>query len=99
VLFISRDRSIDYRIEGNKDNSRKTNNRGLTQFLHSGENSLLSRGQRGRATPSIRAEETGGFSSDVREMGNGGYEEKVTHAINQVSRGPERLQSVLGTRE
>lgn len=33
-------------------------------------------------------------SSDVREMGNGRYEQKVVHAINQVLRESERLQSV-----
>lgn len=33
-------------------------------------------------------------SSDVREMGNGRYEQKAAHAINQVLREPERLQSV-----
>jgi len=92
-LFISRDRSIDYRIEGNKDKSRKADNRGLS---HARTNSCTVeriRGQRGRATPCMRAEKTGGFSSDVREMGNGGYEQKAIYAINQVLRRPERSQS------
>lgn len=45
-------------------------------------------------TPCITAEKTGGLSSDVREIGNGRYEQKAVHAINQVLRELERLQSV-----
>lgn len=45
-------------------------------------------------TPCINAKKTSGLSSDVREMGNGRYEQKAAHAINQVLRELERLQSV-----
>lgn len=45
-------------------------------------------------TPCIPVEKTGGLSSDVREMGNVRYEQKAAHAINQVLKEPERLQSV-----
>lgn len=49
---------------------------------------------RNMVTPCIPIEKTGGLSSDVREMGNVRYEQKAAHAINQVLREPERLQSV-----
>lgn len=37
-------------------------------------------------TPCINAKKTSGLSSDIREMGNGRYEQKGAHAINQVLR-------------